>query len=351
VSALNTYLGNIAAAARENPGRAQELYVGAAAKLRHAAKNPKNAKKASVLLGIADEIAKLAYEAPVAGPRFTQDDFGELLNDMYDANQAVGSNDIEEKAGQDLLKSFRENEFSTIITPESVKDCVIGRSVNVKFNPTTQDLNNQIAQEQTAVLWQGNKRESQSLTVDVDVLTSPLLITPGISLRPYAKIQFGTDGTLGPVVTVDVGFGQRLTGEGNYVSVAIGMDPPAPGAASGVLQISGRLGFFAAPSIAMVTRTAYLDNIAPLPPVGAGAVQKIPRPLRAQFLNLPQSTDVNGTTRLDFLDSTGTIIYSLSFANGTVVTPIPLSNDVFQINLTNTGSINASYRLPFQVAF
>jgi hypothetical protein len=159
-------------------------------------------------------------------------------------------------------------------------------------------------------------------------------------------VQFGTDGYMEPPVRVDIGRGTRVTGEGNYCTVIVGMDRPAPGIMSATYTIGARLGFFAAPSIAPPMLTTFIDGLA-----NGTASDPIDVPVRANYILPPVQTDVAGSMRIDFLDSFGVVRYSRAILAATPpAAPIPVTADIRQIVVNNTGGAPADFRIPWQIS-
>lgn len=174
-----------------------------------------------------------------------------------------------------------------------------------------------------------------------------------LSYRPFFHAFWGS-GDRGQANEVygDVGRGVQFTVNASHIYVNVGMDTftasvtllgPTVSYAAGAMYLNGNLGFFAGDSAAPVTRTVYIDQL-----LGSGTAT-IKVPLFAQALLPPQATLTSGTTQLDFKDAGGNILYSLLYANGTISSPIPIADDVYQITLTAASGGNSGYRLIFQL--
>lgn len=110
---------------------------------------------------------------------------------------------------------------------------------------------------------------------------------------------------------------------------------------SSVISVAGRLGFFASSSVAPVTCTSYIDNLA------AGAVsERIYRPVRAQSILQPQMSLEGGSLQLKFYDSGDHLIYIQNVAFNANIPPIPWTGDAVYCTLKNTGGSTTSFRLP-----
>ena len=165
------------------------------------------------------------------------------------------------------------------------------------------------------------------------------------SARPYAQIQFGTDGFMEPPFLIDMGRGVRLTGEGNYVSVNVGMGVPLAGFTSSAMVLGGRLGFFAAPAQSPLMYTSYIDNLA-----SNAASTIIPVPERANYILPPQMSSPAGVIQIYFYDSAGNQIYTLVVTSGGAVSPIPLTGDIFAIQVLNQAMSTQTIRIPWQIS-
>jgi hypothetical protein len=207
-----------------------------------------------------------------------------------------------------------------------------------------------ITDADSVVLWQGSKTEAQAFSVDVGVVTSPAIGTQ-VSCRPYGIITYGSDGWQNSY-RFDIGQGTRLTGVGNYCSVLVGMDAPGFGLPSGQMTLGAGLGTFAATSLAPVTLTSYVEGIRVVPDLNNNV--DVVMPVKAKLLLPPQCSDVNTLTQIDFYDIAGNLLYSLQFLSGTIVSPIPLSNDFAYVKVTrlstSSGPVYATYRLIWQLA-
>ena len=290
----------------------------------------------------------------------TVEDFQDLLQETAEAYEEVGG---EGSDPMDLVARRRElheerspHGPSVSIAPETFnEDATLGRSVNLKYQPTAAETMNGVKESDTVAFWQGQKKEAQALTVDVGALV-PQRIPPGEdagaphSARPFGTVVYGSDGNK-ISVNFDIGWGVRFTVVGNYVSVLASMAPPQTGRPAGIMTVGGSIGMFAAPSVAPVLFTEYVDEL-----TNTDSSDFIPRPMHAVQL-LPLLTDaLLGTTQIDFFGFGGgaiaaTQLYSIVFPSGTLgMSPIPLAGDVAFITITNNTGVLANYRLPFQLS-
>lgn len=164
---------------------------------------------------------------------------------------------------------------------------------------------------------------------------------------PFGIITFGNRGVT-QSVKVDVGRGCQFTVNGSSVAIELGLDVGTGHAAVATMDLSGWLSFWSCNQTVPIMSTAYLNN---LDAAGGPAPSKdIDVPAFAQTLLPVQMSNGNGSVRLDFKDTNHTIQYTLTIASpGAQVTPIPLTNDIVQVTVTNLANVGQSVRLPFQV--
>jgi hypothetical protein len=352
--ALNRIIEDVIGAAESNPEAAAEIYADAAMKFRQHALRRENFESRGLLAAKANEFEALGVSHVYRLPEqpTTVNDFDELEAEHAQAMREVGHlDDLEVRARRDRLQSVRTDKLRMSITPESITDkTALGRQITVKYAPTQADKLINITDADTVVLWQGSKTEAQAFSVDVGVVTSPAIGTQ-VSCRPYGIITYGSDGWQNSY-RFDIGQGTRLTGVGNYCSVLVGMDAPGFGLPSGQMTLGAGLGTFAATSLAPVTLTSYVEGIRVVPDLNNNV--DVVMPVKAKLLLPPQCSDVNTLTQIDFYDIAGNLLYSLQFLSGTIVSPIPLSNDFAYVKVTrlstSSGPVYATYRLIWQLA-
>ena len=342
---------------RENPERANEISANAARHLRRMASQPSQARQLPMLLALADEFSAVGVPPAPRGHR-TVSDFDEIADEMREAYEGGGGDDMEHEARRRDAHEANGDSGSSAgpshmsIIPETIEGARTGNTIVVKYQPSQAEIALGIKESDTVLLWQGDKKEAQSITIDVGLIKGEVQVAGSVgSNRPYGLIDYGTDGYKNNV-KFDVGCGTRFTVAGNYVSVMLGMDPPRVGLTPGQMTLGASLGFFAAPSIAPVTCTQYVDQI------GANAtVGRILRPAKAVAILPPQG--YNGATlgvpndfnvTLIFSDWSGNLLYWLTFDIGTVVCPIPLTNDVAEIAVKNNTNHVGHIYFPFQLA-
>ena len=342
-SKLDQAIAKVVETAEAHPQQAGRVYSEAAARFRRAANDPRRGKFAPVLRDVAD-----TFDA-AARPAETQ---------FAAADEAAGGGGAS-GGGSGLPPGGGEppggEEVQVAVTPASAAGSLTGNTIRVKYAPTQEEINDGIQQQGNVLLWQDKKQKAQALTIDAGLIkgeTPAPLGSAYNSCRPYGIVEYGTDGYRN-TVPFDIGFGTRFTVAGNYVSVSVGMDPPLAGFAQGLMTLGASLGFYAAPSAAPVTRTAYCDNVA----VGPGAFVDVIRPAKAVALLPPQSVWPIAPIPawwLRFVDWGGTVAYELKFGPGDIVCPITLTNDIARVLVYNvTPSVpgfTANLRLPFQLA-
>lgn len=408
----------VVAQAAADPQCAREILTAAAERFRATARHSQNVV-ANALYTYAAQLDEVAAEVV---PRTTLNDFDELEREQAQAHEELaGADDLEIRARRDELAEVRKQRNHVSITPETVTGTtLLGTTATVTYNPTEAQRAKGIKAEGQVVMWQGAKEEAQSLTIDIDPLSTvvvgdgartaategvimgspagdtvlanttgfapsgtfiitdnegnthsvtyasieswrfldcftagPFVVAAGalieqtpqpLSSRPYALIQFGTDGFMAPLFRVDIGRGTRITGAGNYVTVTVLVGPPAPGYLSAICTIGARLGFFAAGSQAPPIYTTFIDDLA-----ADDVTDPIEVPVRARFILPPMSTDPSGSITINFLNTLGAIQSTLIVPTGSVVAPIPIVEGVVAITVRNTGPSTASFQIPWQI--
>ena len=333
------------------------------------ASDPRNVRAAKKLTAIGLEFVGAASKAQQA----VVTDFDDLLRITADAwedlgqDAAFGQGDMAVAAvSRDLAQSDSSADAKIVsIAPDSFnKDATLGRVVTVKYAPSELERSQGIVQSQTVAFWQGSKREAQAMTVDVgptllpQVFDNPPVFSVNpIDARPYATIEYGSDGNRTNNIVIDVGAGRRVTVVGNYVSVIVGMDPPTPAEGpfpayeSAALTLGASIGTFAAPSQAPVMRTVWIDRM-------QNSQQTIVKPIpsRATLLHRPLFISTpSPTATVQFLDYGGNVIVTVPFnftAGSTTPDPFPVVvpyNAYFFWFTRDSGSVVPVYA-PFQLS-
>lgn len=338
-----TYVGAIA----KHPERTQEICREAAGVFIGMERQQQDVQARQRLHDVAMEFAN-------AGSRYTRpataDDFHELLLETAEAYEEVGDDPIDLIARRREIFDERAPHGPSIsIAPESFnRDATLGRSVTIKYNPSSAEIVNGIKQSETVLFWQGQKREACAISVSIAPLSPPIFspLADLTSTRPYGSVEFGADGNKTQCL-VDLSMGTRFTVPGNYLSVVVGMYAPMDGSVAGQMTVGASMGVFAAPSAAPVMYTAYIDNLG-----NNDSSDLIQRPMMAAQL-LPLQTNASaGNTLIEFLSANGTVVlYTVTYPTGTIAaSPVPLAGDVGYIKLTNQTGDTVNYRAIFQLA-
>lgn len=309
---------------------------------------PENAPIAPLLRSNAAEFARAVTQFQMLLPEPPQPAMIDAASNV--APEAVAPNQV--ALSSNIVSLSKETINRVTISPAGLDNpnTVLGRTFDIKYNPTQQEQDNGIMNNVTVIYWKGSKHESQSMTVDLAMFDAlPPEPTGNFSIRPFGRVQYGADGTYGQA-KFDINRGTRFTVIGDYISVSIGMDAPRPTYNSAVRTIGGSLGFFAAPSLAPVTLTQYIDDLA-----NPGGVASFPIPTRATAILPIQSSDPDfGLLSLLFFELGGGIITRLNIPAGSQISPIPLTPDMaFMQVINNSPGPYADpviqVRIPFQL--
>lgn len=349
-------------AARENPSGREEIFKRAANTFMGLAMDPKNARSSQQLAKIGMDFATAAsVERPA-----TMSDFTDLLNTTRQAFEETGEDPMGAIARRAEIQAANTpvNPGQISIAPETFDEkSTLGRSAQITYQPTNDDIINGIVQRQTVAFWQGKKKEAQAMTVDVSLGFLPAVLqandgTPFArqNNRPYAEIEFGSDGNRN-LFQMDLGLGKRVTVVGNYVSVNIGMDPPFQPVAppfnftTKPITVGASIGAFAAPTAAPLIRTVYMDHL-----VANNGSAFLPIPLRAAQL-LPIQSDLNPnlanqTIEFAIYDIGGNELSQFTYlaARNFQMSPIPIYGDAAYIAATLNNGPTTNVRLPFQLS-
>lgn len=333
--------------ALQNPEAAGRIFQEAAQTLLGYASDPKNTRIVPSLLGWASKFHGASAISEPGRPA-TIIDFLDILQERAEAYHQVGSpyDDMGLIAREREIHEERSPGLARVsIAPKSCHAGTrMGDQVTLKWAPTEADIAANIRQMSTLALWQGHKEESQAVTIDTAVLDQPQSANAANGPRPYVIVSFGSEGAK---VDVKMDVGQRCTVVGSYVSVLASLNPPRADFQKGQVTVGASIGFFAAPSVAPVICTEYIDDLSDVAPFNVSAV--IPRPVKAMYLQPMQSFTIGGTATIDFLAEDGTIVqYAVPWINGAQNVPIPLTADIAFIRVTNTGG-GPRFRLPFQL--
>lgn len=337
--------------AQREPARRSEILGKAAITFAGLAEDRRHIPEAPVLRQLAATFAEAAMQPA------TTDDFHEQLEEYHAAYEQQGSvSDLHNEARADALhdvasEAARGAQRVSIAPATWGKGATLGRSGTFKWAPAQQEIQDGIQQSGTLVMWQGEPHEACAITVDVG-LVYPVVKAENDAdangVRPYGRVAYGTDGSISEV-DFDIGYGTRFTVVGNYVSVVVGMSKPFGDADNPSMTVGASIGTFAAPSVAPVTLTKYIDA-----DVGPDQnSERIQRPVKAISMLPPLCNQSTGTTVVDCFGAGGgvTPLYRYTYQNGVPTSaPLPLAGDVGLISVGNLSGAFAQYRLIFQLA-
>jgi hypothetical protein len=340
-----SYIG----AAKRRPDLTPSIYRKAARTLTGLSRDPENAHVASQLQEAALNFAGAA-EGSQRAP--TVDDFTDLLRETATSYDQVGDDPIDLIARRREIHEARSGETRTSIAPNSFnEDSTLGRSAIIKYAPTSEEASQGIVQTQTVAFWQGVKKEAQAITADVALVQPPPPANANLplSVRPYGEVKFGSDGNTTPV-EFDIGRGVRFTVPCNYISILVGMDPPAADKASAAITVGASLGTFAAPSQSPIFRTRYVDDV-----LGGTTSDFITVPLKAtQLLSIQSNMAIGETAIVTFYSYSGAdALTEIFYQQGVGLTanlPAPIAGDEFFVKIHNAAIAARSFRLMFQLS-
>jgi hypothetical protein len=342
VQKLSDMAARYIGAAHQHPHKRREIFRRAANTFLGLAGNPANEAIAKRLNMFAQEFAQAAERPATIG------DFTDLLKETAQAYTEIAdqNSDIDLVARRREIHEQRTGLLNRIsIAPRSVtEDTAFGRVLKVKWQPNEADSRNGIVQQDTASQWQGDKAEAQAITVQAGVVAAAES-TPTAGSRPYGQISFGSDGTI-VTVPFDIGRGVRFTVACNFVTVLIGAEEPAASETAVPMSIGVSLGMFAAPTLAPVFRTVYVDNL------GIGQSSGVlPIPAAGVQLYTPLCSRGVGQLALIFFDASKSLVVGeFNLNSGVPIVPIPIPNDAVFFQVTNYSGGQANIRLPFQLS-
>lgn len=159
---------------------------------------------------------------------------------------------------------------------------------------------------------------------------------------PYAVVTAGSGEVGGEPFELDVDLGGRVVVPGKNIAISLAMDAALPGYVSGTMTLGAYVGLFAAMSVAPVKRTRRTGAVG----IGASSVAMLVPPRAKQIMPIRRSSaSALGTMRVQ--DASGT---NLDVFDITIVASVPLPLGAYQCVIDNTGSVVASYQVPFQIA-
>lgn len=333
--------------------RGAQMFIGLAA-------DPRNVKSAKRLQSVAYDLVGASMAETGAHGAPTTSDFLQLMRDRHEAFQQLGPDAAFESGGMDAT-AIQQSQIAPAsdpnvsprmsIQPASFnQNTTLGRTATVTFAPTPDQVTQGIFQSQTVAFWQGTKLESQAMSVDVGAVIPPAVNLAVVNdARPFATIQYGSDGNTQNSVVCDVGLGRRIVVPCNYLSVLVGMDPPGFNLASAVMSLGASIGTFAAPTTAPVTRTVYVDGIA-----NGSTSNFLQIPARATQI-LPMFVPFD-TTQIDItlfnFSGFGLVDWRWVFSTNTpFMQPLTIPNDAYFFTIRWAGSHpTENLRVVFQLS-
>lgn len=233
--------------------------------------------------------------------------------------------------------------------PPSILNGIIGNLASVSTQPQAAQQTNGITTGTLAelVYWRGQS-VADTMIIAATIVPVQLPQRQPTALRPFANIQFGTQG-FQTAVEVDICLGQQLTLSGSSILVTVGLEliPNSPNAAVN-MQIAGMLSFGSVQKSNSATRTRYVDNTS-IPAEANGIV--IP-PFSKNVWWLPNDiVTAAGVTTLTFHDSQTNVTHSAVIPANTLLTsPIQLSDDDVTVDV-GSSQAGKSGRLVFGICF
>ncbi len=260
-------------------------------------------------------------------------DFEQLV---HDRTKALQQSDGDEIAAGLLVQSGERAEAKNVAAAVGSPPSAVGKrfSGTVTLSPAI------IKQSSPALLW----------NADNDIETGPVTLTlsqqtPGIgsaALRAFALLTWGSYGT-SHTAEVDIGRGCQLSVNASSIAVSLGLD--ALSAANTIQAVMSASMSFRTPSMNYsLIRSVYIDALA------NGSSSTVTPPLFAIGLLPIQMSLLTGSVQLDFYDTSNTLVYTQTVLNGTQVTSLPLTTDIWKIVVTNNTAPSQYIRLPFEIA-
>lgn len=391
---LTAFLRGVGTWVRTNPDSEVRSYANASHRLRLEAQKPENKKQALVLENAAYHLEILAAQharGPVTPLQNLESGYEQQIEKDQEKYHAVArqlpiseldhrafviaASKVDDETGEyhnELTAAWRETEIdrkftredpaenvpSSVVSGRTVMSqqilCQFGGSNPIQGVGVGYSQGGQTAvQEGPIIRWDGEEEESQAVT---------LALTPAsggnypagnngrgqnFSYRPFGHVFWGTLRGQPCEVLVDVGRGCQFSLAAAYLSANVGMEAPIVGSIPGSMMITGTLGFNPAGTASVIIRTRYVDNLA------QNGVKNVIIPNFATQLLPLQRSDVSATSSvtLTFKDPAGDALYSFSLSSSTQQQqPIPLTGDVYSVDVTNGGQQTASFHLCFSLA-
>lgn len=302
-------------------------------------------------------------------PRKRYDENGEYL--LPSEREGLDFDDSDELEIADRIKSTSADELEALAKIRDVQRQQASRiAPHVRIVPPSADCGTlgttatvKIGEEQQVAQWSA---DSPIETLPITIIAGPVAPpNPSINsiaefstmpvFRSYGIIRAGSRGY--PMAfEFDLGPGIEFSLNASMVSLSVALEKgiaPWENLGEGTLKLGGALSYFPPLKNTAVTRTKYvpaLDAAGVTGPVS----YKVNVPAFARNVVLWRQL-LNDTFTLDFLDSQGNSRYSWTLAAGTagaMLTPIPVTPDIYQIQVSATGGGNrSSSRLVFGLGF
>lgn len=162
---------------------------------------------------------------------------------------------------------------------------------------------------------------------------------------PYAIVTSGSGDVGGEPFEVDIDMGGRITLPGRNIAISLAMDAALSGYVAGTMTLGAYVGLFAATSVAPAKRTRRTGSIAV-----NGSSAAIQIPTRAKQLMPLRSSNKNAVGTMHIQDASGADLDAWTFTSGGIVASVPLPLGAFQFVIDNTGTVDAAFQAPFQLA-
>ena len=261
------------------------------------------------------------------------DEFAQRMKLEEAAATVSGGNDLAQMVGVEEAqkqKAISEAPYRRI-NPPSAYQALLGGTGVVFVGQDPQQV----------IFWQGENVEA--LPVSIMLWPQTLTSAGGVSVRPFARIDFGTrDGRVR--VDVDLGTGTQLCVPASTVYVSVGVEVAAGVTGTISSRLSASIGFYPIVRTAPITRTSYLDSIA------AAATQTITRPAFANSIIGFERLDTTAQYTILFNANLVNVSRHIIAANTYLTAPIYLSNDITEVVVTNNGGGTDQARLVWGLA-
>jgi hypothetical protein len=231
------------------------------------------------------------------------------------------------------------------LQPPSVLKGTLGGQQNVlpiTQQPPNPNPNGLVVSPAQVANWGGTEdAETTIVTVTFSPVVAPQTRLPGEGyngsvFRPYGIVQWGTRGAM-VNLEVDIGTGRQFCIGASQVNLLVALDTDPSQLPNSVgsfgLRLSGMLSFLPVQKNQQLTRTKYVD----VPTAMTGDTIIVPPFATSVAL---WRSDVTDSNVLTFRNAAGNGVYVWTQAAGQandMLTPIPLTGEVFSIGVVNTG--------------